>query len=232
MRRFYLWFFCLFGLYPFLPCFAVAEGDGGAAAGTTGGTGGAGGADDPAHKTGAGAGNGGQSGSAAVDVQAEVIKALKQQGEEFAKRFQQATGHATFNEFQTAKAKATGETDKLLAQREQELTQTRAELDRTRIDNALLGVAADAVDPGVIQQLLSGKGKVENGVVTIDGKTPAEAVKALLKDKPYLAKSSGGQGSGAGVGATGDNSKTRQEFDAMGAQERQSFIKGGGKVTD
>lgn len=226
--------FMLYAFFPYLDVFlvgfSVADGDGG---GGTGGTGTGGAKDDPANKTGAGAGNGGQPGSAAVDVQAEINKALKQQGEEFAKRFKEATGHGSFDEFQTAKAKATGETDKLLTQREQELAQTRAKLDQTLIGNALLSAAAtSAIDPAVVQQLLLAKGKIENDTVTVEGKTPADAITDLLKDKPYLAKPSGGQGSGAGVNATGGNSKTRKEFEAMGAQERQTFVKGGGKVTD
>ena len=138
----------------------------------------------------------------APDLQAEIAKALKQQADEFAERFKQATGHATFDEFQTERAKAKGEEAKLLDQRTVELAQAKAEMERLTVSSALISAATAAVDPDVIQALLGNKAKVENGVVTIGGKAVAEAVAELLAAKPYLAKA-GPAGSGAPQGAGG-----------------------------
>jgi hypothetical protein len=138
----------------------------------------------------------------APDLQAEIAKALKQQADEFTERFKQATGHATFDEFQTEKAKAKGEEAKLLDQRTVELAQAKAEMERLTVNSALISAATAAVDPEVVQALLGNKAKVENGVVTIGGKAVAEAVADLLAQKPYLAKA-GPAGSGAPQGAGG-----------------------------
>ncbi len=234
MRRPHLYLIHFLGLlgyvfFPFLPLFAT-EGGGGA-----GGAGGAGGTDapggDPGTKTGVGAGQGGQPGAAAVDVQAEIQKALKAEREKWNADFKEATGHASFDEFQTAQATAKGEERKLLEQRTAELNQARAALDGERIKTALLGAASEAVDPAVVQQLLAAGGKVENGVVTINGKSPADAVAGLLKEKPYLAKAAAGQGSGARQQAGVEtNAITRAAFDQLSPAERSKFSVGGGKI--
>jgi hypothetical protein len=138
----------------------------------------------------------------APDIQAEIAKALQKQSNEFAERFKQATGHATFDEFQTEQAKAKGESAKLLDQRTVELAQAKAETERLTVSQALIMAATHAVDPDVVQALLGNKAKVENGVVTIGGKAVAEAVAELLAQKPYLAKA-GPAGSGAPQGAGG-----------------------------
>lgn len=224
-------FHCLFPfLLGFSPLPAV---EGGGAGGNGGGGGGADPAgSDSANKTGAGAGNGGQPGAAAVDVQAEIQKALAAQQAAFNEQFKAATGHDSLPAFQEAEAKRKGDFEALLNQRTSELAQAKAALEQATVNNALLGAAREAVDPDVVLALLGAQAKVENGAVTVNGKPPAEAVKALLKDKPYLAKPTGGQGSGAGANAGGHHSLTRQAFEAMGPQEQQTFIKGGGKVAD
>jgi len=233
MRRLYvLHFLGLIGyvFFPFLPLFAVTEGEGGAA-GAAGAAGGGSPSGNPGAKTGAGAGQGGQPGAAAVDVQAEVAKALAMQQKEWNQQFKSATGHESLSAFQESEARRKGETDKLLDQRTADLAKAHSELDRERVNTAILGAASGAVDPSVVQQLLAGQGKVENGVVTINGKPPAEAVAALLKDKPYLAKASGGQGSGAEQQA-GDTTNTlsRAAFDQLSPAQRQKFSLAGGKL--
>lgn len=186
MHRFlfrYFMFYLLI-LFPFMFPLCVAEG------GTEGGgAGGVGGDDTP--------------GAAAVDPQELVRQALAGAETKFKEQFKAATGFDSLEQFQTEQAKKKGEEGKLLDERTQALSEAQAELGRERIKNSILKAAAGAVDPDVVASLLAGKAKHENGTVTIDGKSPAEAVEALLKEKTYLAKPSGGQGSGAGAGANG-----------------------------
>lgn len=141
--------------------------------------------------------------AAVPDIQAEINKALAEQADAFAARFKEATGHASFDEFKTAQAKAKGDEQRLLDERTAELSAARAELERQRISAAILAESGAAVDPGDVLALLAGQGKVESGVVTVGGKPVANAVADLLKAKPHLAKAAGGQGSGAGAGGTG-----------------------------
>ena len=54
-----------------------------------------------------------------------------------------------------------------------------------------------AVDPKVVLALVAPKAEVtEEGKVLIEGKHAEEAIKALLSEKPYLAKASETSGSG------------------------------------
>jgi hypothetical protein len=143
-----------------------------------------------------------------ADLDAAVQQALGVERAKFAADFKAATGHDSLTLFQDAEAKRKGEEGKLLEQRTAELNQTRAELAQANIASAILGAAGEAIDPNTVLALLSGKAKFENGAVTIDGKPPAEAVKALLAEKPFLAKPAGGAGSGApqnGGGRVEDN---------------------------
>lgn len=65
-----------------------------------------------------------------------------------------------------------------------------------------------------------------------------EAMETLVEHYPYrdnILKGSGANGGGApsgGGGAGGKKSVNRQSFESMGAAERQTFLKEGGKVTD
>lgn len=188
------------------------------------GGGGAGGSANPGAgndgKTDAGAGNGDQP-PAAVDVQAEIQKALAEAGAKFAADFKAATGHDSLAAFQESEAKRKGEEGKLLEQRNAELAQARAELAQAKISAAILGAATDAVDPQTVLALLSGKAKFEGGAVTIDGKPPAEAIKALLADKPFLAKAAGaGSGTPASVGPGAEKNPWSKEHFNLTEQGR------------
>jgi hypothetical protein len=165
-----------------------------------------------------------------ADIDKAVQAAVAAHSQQFTEQFKTATGFESLDKFQEHQAKQRGETDKLLEQRNADLAQVRNELAQANISSAILGAAADAVDPATVLALLSGKAKFENGAVTIDGKPPAEAVKALLAEKPFLAKA-GPAGSGSPQsGGGGAQQKTRAEFEALDPAARSKFITGGGKV--
>jgi hypothetical protein len=148
-------------------------------------------------KTGAGAGNGGQPGAAAADVQGEVQKALAAQAAQFNQQLKAITGHESVDALKQAEAMRKGEEAKLLAERAAENAALREQLARERVNAALLSAASDSVDPALVAALLAGQGTVaEGGAVSIGGKPVAEAVKALLAEKPYLARA-GKPGGGA-----------------------------------
>ncbi|MEA3273876.1 MAG: hypothetical protein U9Q81_00950 [Pseudomonadota bacterium] len=91
-------------------------------------------------------------------------------------------------------------------------------LNQERAKVAIVGAAsqAGAIDVGLVHTLLGGAASVDqDGTVTIGGKPPGEAVKALLEEKPYLAAASGKQGSGAG--ASGGDSHESKLADAKKA---------------
>lgn len=214
-----------FLIFPFL-FFSVAEAG-------TGGAGGDGGSESGGQdgKTGAGAGGGGQPGAAAVDVQAEIAKALDAERAKFAEQFKAATGFDSLDKFQEEQAKKRGETDKLLEQRNAELAEARAELAKAHVQAAILGASADAVDPSTVLALLAPKAKFENGQVTIDGKSAAEAVKALLSEKPFLAKA-GPAGSGSPQNGGGGKTLTREAFAKLTPAEQMKHVQSGGAVVD
>lgn len=82
------------------------------------------------------------------------------------------------------------------------------------IERAITGAASQAVDAGTVHQLLAHQAQVSaEGAVTIGGKSPSEAVAALLKEKPFLARAVGGSGSGSpgtGTGGTADQLTPKQ----------------------
>ncbi|WP_020160526.1 phage scaffolding protein [Methylobacter marinus] len=134
----------------------------------------------------------------AVDVQAQINQALATQQAEFQRQLKEATGHSDFKSLTEAQLQAQGKLQELADAKAQEATAYKAKFEQTQISNALLSASTDAVDPGTVSALLAGKAACDdNGVVTIDGKPVAEAVKALLTEKPFLAKPQGGTGSGA-----------------------------------
>jgi len=135
---------------------------------------------------------------AAVDVQAQINQALQAQQAEFANQLKAATGHSDIKALTDAQLKDQGKLQELADSKTQEATVYKQQFQQVSISNAILGASADAIDPAVIGALLSGKAVCDDkGVVTIDGKPVTDAVKALLADKPFLAKAQGDTGSGA-----------------------------------
>lgn len=136
--------------------------------------------------------------TATVDVQAQINAALAKQQADFAEQLQAATGHSDLKALTEAQLKAQGKLQELADAKTAEAQSYKSRLEQVSISNALLAAAAEAVDPLTVKDLLAGKAKVdEAGNVTIDGQPVADAVKKLLKDKPFLAKAQGDTGSGA-----------------------------------
>jgi len=60
-------------------------------------------------------------------------------------------------------------------------------LTNSLIRSEITAAARDTVDPEAVHALLAPKATVsDSGVVTVDGKTPADAVAELLKVKPHF----------------------------------------------
>jgi hypothetical protein len=155
----------------------------------------------------------------AVDVQAEIQKALAAERAEFKKQLKEATGHESFEALQQARLKEQGNLQELADVNAKERDTFKAKFEQTQINAALLSASNEALDPATVSDLLTGKAVCdEHGNVTIDGKPVAEAVAQLLKDKPFLAKPEGGTGSGAPV-QTPKPAKT-EEAEALSPQQR------------
>ncbi|GAB6043584.1 hypothetical protein [Endothiovibrio diazotrophicus] len=145
---------------------------------------------------------------------------------EFADRLKGITGADSLDalEAQTKTAadeqlKKQGEFEKLANAKAAEALELKAKWHATLTSNALLSAAsaADAVNATVVSELLAPKAQVDDaGNVTIDGKSPAGAVEALLKEHPYLKKAAGGGGSGAGAGGGGAAQADYQEAKKAG----------------
>ena len=133
-----------------------------------------------------------------IDIQAEITKALHAHSAQFAADFKAATGFESLKAFSEDKLKNEGRTNELLAAKTQESDSYKSRFEQSLISNALLVGSNDALDPSLISDLLRGKASVtEDGTVSIGGKTVSEAIKALLTEKPFLAKVQGLPGSGA-----------------------------------
>lgn len=173
-----------------------------------------------------------QTQASAVDVQAQIDAALAKQQADFAAQLEQATGHKDLKTFTEAQLKAQGKLQELADANKAEATTYKGKFETLAISNALLSAAGNAVDPATVVDLLQSKAKVDDaGNVTVDGKSAADAVKALLDAKPFLAKAEGGTGSGAPANAgSGVQTKTRAEFEALDHAARAKFTRDGGKI--
>lgn len=152
-----------------------------------------------------------------VDMQAQINAALAQQKADFSKQLKEATGHSDLKTLTEENLKAQGKLQELAAAKDAEARDYKARFEQMAVGNAILSAAAEAVEPAVVKDLLSGRATVdENGNVTIDGKPVADAVKQLLTDKPFLAKAQGGTGSGAPTVTT----VVKQNDDTLSPQQR------------
>lgn len=189
--------------------------------------------DDAGQAAGGGAQQAQQTQAPAVDVQAEVAKALAAQQADFATQLEQATGHKDIKALTEAQLKAQGKLQELADAKAAEASSYKSKFEQAAIGNALLAASVEAVDPATVKDLLAGKAQVDDaGNVTIDGKPVGDAVKALLEAKPFLAKAQGGTGSGAPANGSNQQTKTRAEFGALDPAAQAKFVNGGGKVTD
>lgn len=169
--------------------------------------------------------------AATVDVQAQINQALAKQQEQFNTQFKEATGHSDLKAFTEAQLKQQGKLQELADTNKAEAQTYKTKFEQAAVSNALLAAATEAVDPVVVKDLLSSKAVVDNdGNVTIDGRPISDAVKALLTDKPFLAKAQGDTGSGAPQNAGGGKQITRAEFEKLDHPARAKFIQSGGKI--
>lgn len=135
---------------------------------------------------------------ATVDVQTQINQALASQQAEFSRQLKEATGHDDIKSLTDAQLLAQGKLQELADNKAKESEAYKNKYEATKIENALLSAAAEAIDPALVTELLAGKAVVDaDGAVSIGGKSPAEAIKQLFIDKPYLAKAQGVTGSGA-----------------------------------
>lgn len=158
--------------------------------------------------------------AATVDVQAQIDAALAKQQTQFNAQFKEATGHDDIKAFTEAQLKAQGKLQELADASKAEANTIKSKYHNALISNAILSAAAEALDPATVKDLLTGKAQVDDADnVTIDGKPVAEAVKALLVAKPFLAKAQGGTGSGAPA-ATQSPAAGKPDDSALSPQQR------------
>lgn len=170
----------------------------------------------------------------AVDVDALKAATKAEASAEFLSKFKEATGFESLEAFTQEKLKADGKLKELADANAAQAKSWETKYRQSAIGSALMSAASDAVDPGVVAELLKGQCQCdENGVVTVSGKPVADAVKALLTEKPFLAKAQGGTGSGAGQsGRLPEKTLTRADFDKLDAGQRSKFLADGGALID
>lgn len=134
----------------------------------------------------------------AVDVQAQIDRELLKRDAENKAQFKELFGYETVQELKEAQLAEQGKTQELLDNKIAELAAATQRFQGSQINAALLSAASDAMDAPTVVSLLAGQSKCdENGLVSVNGQSPADAVAALLKDKPFLAKAQGDAGSGS-----------------------------------
>lgn len=167
---------------------------------------------------------------------ADEVEALKDRlAQEFTGKLHKVTGGKSLEAWEKDRLEKQGEYQKLAEQYSTEAAQLRQELQQTIARAEILRAATDAIDPEVVHTLLRDKITVsEDGQVKVDGKPVASAIKALLTEKPYLARPAGGSGSGAPAAqkATDDKHRTRDWYDKANPNEIADFFKKGGKLIE
>ena len=114
------------------------------------------------------------------------------------KKFKDVTGFDSLEAFNENRLKEQGKLQELIDVKSKAAEQYKAKFENSQIKTALLSASADAIDQSDIIGLLAGNAVCdENGNVTINGKSAADAIKQLLTDKPHLARPQGSTGSGA-----------------------------------
>ncbi|TAN50305.1 MAG: hypothetical protein EPN21_09285 [Methylococcaceae bacterium] len=132
----------------------------------------------------------------AVDVQAEIQAALAEQKAVIEQQIKEATGHDSLDALLAAQRQAQEGAEA----KTQEAAMYRTLYEQTSIKAAVLASAGQAINPDMVLTLLSGQAVVSgDGSVSINGQPAKEAVEAFLKANPFMAKPTGGAGSGAPV---------------------------------
>lgn len=151
----------------------------------------------------------------AADVQRQINQALQTQQAEFAKQLKEATGHSDLKTLTEAQLLQQGDLQALADTRAVEAETYKSKYQLEAVGNALLAASSEAIDPKTVKDLLFAKGVVDDkGNISIDGKPVADAVKALLEERPFLAKAQGDTGSGApqNAGSAVKNPWSKEHF--------------------
>lgn len=165
-------------------------------------------------------------------TQADVDKAVAAEKAKWAEQFKSATGLDNLDAFREHQAKQKGEEAKLIDALKAEKAALEQRYQGSLVESQLRAASGAAVDPDVIVAMLCGKAEVKDGVVTVNGKIPADAVAEFLKARPHLAKPAGPAGGGTPQNGGGHASKTltRWEFASLGPIDRMKFVKDGGTI--
>lgn len=172
--------------------------------------------------------------AAAAPIDVEAIRQAAKAETEAAllQQFKATTGFDNFDAFKNDKLKTDGKLQELADKHAAEAQTYKTRYQQSAVGTALLAASGEAVDPSVISQLLAGRAVCDdNGHVTIDGKPVADAVKALLADKPFLARAQGGTGSGTGQNLGGGKVMARAEFEKLPPDARSAFMRDGGQLS-
>ena len=153
-----------------------------------------------------------------VDIEALKAAAKQEVIGEVNKVIKKLFGVDDLSALEEKQLKEKGELEKLLERKDEELSEMKQQYESQIKRSSIVTAAANAVDPEVVYSLLSGKAEVIDGQVRIDGKSADQAVKALLAEKPYLAKASGKEGGGAGN--TGSSTEKEQLEAALGEAKK------------
>lgn len=165
---------------------------------------------------------------------ADEVEALKDRlVQEFTGKLHKVTGGKSLEAWERERLEKQGEYQKLADQYSAEAAQLRQQLQQTIARAEILRAATDAIDPEVVHTLLKERVTVtEDGQVKVDGKPVNAAIKALLTEKPYLARPTGGSGSGAPTAqkVTDEKHRTLEWYNRAGPTERMEFFKSGGSL--
>lgn len=151
--------------------------------------------------------------------------ALNQQQADWAANFEQETGHKDVKSLMDAHQQA-------LSESQAQGNGFKVKYETLKIESEILAASGEAVSPAFVKDFLAGKAVCdENGIVTVDGKPVADAIKKLLDDNPFLAKPQGSTGSGAATTSSSPlREMSRDEFNRLSPSERRKFTKDGGTI--
>jgi len=151
----------------------------------------------------------------------EVVQPL-----DYATQFEQETGYKDIHVMNEAQQKIQGDLQK-------RGDDYKNKFEQAQINSAILAGSSEAISADLIHEILGNKAKCDDGNVSINGTTVAEAVSSLLNEYPFLAKAQGDAGSGAPPSAgAGPSTLSRSAFQQLSQRKKSDFINQGGKVKD
>jgi len=129
----------------------------------------------------------------------DIKATLLEQRALFASELKKHTGHSSIIELSQERTEEREKAKLLIDKLQQEVKLYRVKYEFTEIKTAISAASTQAVDSDMIFKLLAKDAVIDDaGAVTINDFPVQQAVNDLLSDKPFLAKASINQGSGAG----------------------------------